>query len=105
MSDFLDAVAALLARAPLDAPAPAAAEGSLLAPPMTALAASSRSFDAVYGGAGLLPRLAEEAEAAGNAALAGMLRGLAEGIADEALRPPAPPEAVRRFTGFVYPVI
>lgn len=105
MSDFLDAVARLLDMAPADPPAPTETDGSFLAPPMPALALSSRSFDAVCGGAGLLDRLAEEAEAEGDTTLAELLRALAGDMASGALRPPASPDAVRRFTGFVYPVI
>lgn len=104
MCDFLDAVMTLLARAPAET-ATLSPEGSLLAAPMAALAGSPRSFDTVYGGAGLLQRQAEAAEAADDAALAGLLRDIGNEIARGTLRPPAQAKAVRRFTGFVYPVI
>lgn len=105
MSDFFEKVAELLRRAPADHPAPAPDKGSLLASPMRALA-ESRSFAEVFGSDNrLFERLAEEAEAQGDAALAGLLRSIEAGLVDASLRPPEHPAAVRRFSGFVYPVI
>lgn len=63
----------------------------------------TRDFEAIYGGSGLLHQLAEAPET--DPKFAEMLRGIADGLRDGTLTPPAPPEAQRRFIGYVYPVI
>lgn len=105
-SDLLERVAALLQQAPAERPVPGPSESSLFAPPMAALADSSRGFNDVFGTDDrLFQRLAEAAERAGDAAVAGLLRHLEAGLADASLRPADAPDPVRRLTGFVYPVI
>ena len=106
-SDFLERVASLLALAPKQAADPRAtdADGSLLGPPGDELS-RLRSFCEIYGGGNaLLPRLADAAEETGDDRLVAMIRALAQGIDDRSLQRPAEPKPVRRFGGFVYPVV
>lgn len=104
MSDFLQRISTLLATAPAERPA-VAEHASLLAPPMEALT-ETRSFSEVYGADDrLFSRLAEDADAGGDHRLAALLRDLEDGLADGSLQAPGSPEPVRRFSGFVYPVI
>lgn len=106
-SDFLERIASLLALAPKEAAPPRAADadGSLLGPPGGELA-GLRSFCEIYGGgSALLPGLADAAKETGDDRLAAMIRAVAQGIDDRSLQRPAEPKPVRRFGGFVYPVV
>ena len=105
MSDFLERVAELFRRAPATPPGPASNNGSLLASPMPALE-EIRGFAEVFGPDNrLFEQLAQEADAQGDTGLAELLLGIESGLDDESLRPPESRTPVRRFTGFVYPVI
>ena len=107
IAELMEQMAALLAAAPLEAPATTAPEGeSLLTPASAELNAPLRGYGQVYGPEGrMLLQLSRQARAEGAVELADLFAALEQGLRSGAFDVPATPRPAPRLGRYVYPVV